>query len=265
MKILIKALTVSAAFIFTLVLLLPTRSEGIKLGTVKKVDIRSGEIIVGSSTAARDIRMGDLMYVLVEGKTLIFKATFPMQTIARCRFEGKNRALIAKVRKGMPVYRYRGENRIGQHGPGGGWIFYDKGAYSDGWRYLEGAPVDQVIQSEWGCSKKSIKGAAGQALGTGRKNTAAILKGCDQPEIAARRAAGYRGGGKEDWFLPSRDELEKMSEFFIKSGVGNISPDHYWSSTEVDGNTAWFNHFVYGITNFDVKESKKRVRAVRAY
>mgnify|MGYP000975969669 CR=1 FL=1 len=265
MKILIKALTVSAAFIFTLVLLLPTRSEGIKLGTVKKVDIRSGEIIVGSSTAARDIRMGDLMYVLVEGKTLIFKATFPMQTIARCRFEGKNRALIAKVRKGMPVYRYRGENRIGQHGPGGGWIFYDKGAYSDGWRYLEGAPVDQVIQLEWGCSKKSIKGAAGQALGTGRKNTAAILKGCDQPEIAARRAAGYRGGGKEDWFLPSRDELEKMSEFFIKSGVGNISPDHYWSSTEVDGNTAWFNHFVYGITNFDVKESKKRVRAVRAY
>ena len=31
---------------------------------------------------------------------------------------------------------------IGDIGPAGGYIFYDKGYYSDGWRYLEAAPAD---------------------------------------------------------------------------------------------------------------------------
>lgn len=31
---------------------------------------------------------------------------------------------------------------VGKTGPAGGYIFYDKGEYSDGWRYLEAAPAD---------------------------------------------------------------------------------------------------------------------------
>ncbi|GHU02575.1 hypothetical protein FACS1894147_04730 [Spirochaetia bacterium] len=33
--------------------------------------------------------------------------------------------------------------RVGDRGPGGGIIFYDKGEFSDGWRYLEVVPVRQ--------------------------------------------------------------------------------------------------------------------------
>lgn len=31
---------------------------------------------------------------------------------------------------------------VGDRGPAGGYVFYDKGNYSDGWRYLEAAPAD---------------------------------------------------------------------------------------------------------------------------
>jgi hypothetical protein len=40
--------------------------------------------------------------------------------------------------------------KVGDFGPGGGWIFYDKGKISNGWRYLEAAPVDMEFAGiEW--------------------------------------------------------------------------------------------------------------------
>ncbi|GHU33390.1 hypothetical protein FACS1894172_11810 [Spirochaetia bacterium] len=38
---------------------------------------------------------------------------------------------------------------IGDTGPAGGLIFYDKGDYSDGWRYLEVAPVTTETTAQW--------------------------------------------------------------------------------------------------------------------
>jgi len=44
-------------------------------------------------------------------------------------------------------------------GPAGGYIFYDKGSVSDGWRYMEAAPSDQSPDAPWGCFGTLIPGA----------------------------------------------------------------------------------------------------------
>ena len=40
------------------------------------------------------------------------------------------------------VSAFADDYKVGDEGPAGGIIFYDKGEYSDGWRYLEAAPAD---------------------------------------------------------------------------------------------------------------------------
>ncbi len=126
--------------------------------------------------------------------------------------------------------------KIGERGPGGGWIFYDKGNSDGGWRYLEAAPDELTTRegAEWGCYKKEIADAKGTAIGTGKSNTQAILKSCGEAGIAARLCAEYRGGGKEDWFLPSRDELHLMYKNLHLKRIGDFNKviTFYWSSSE---------------------------------
>jgi hypothetical protein len=171
-----------------------------------------------------------------------------------------------------PVVKSDGHYAIGDRGPAGGWIFYDKGDNSQGWRYLEAAPEDQSTGwtmgdwAAWGCDGKSIPDARRTAIGTGRKNTEAILKGCAEPAIAARKSAAYRGGGKSDWFLPSKDELNALYLHLRKPGIGGLAGNYYWSSSETaNGRHAWGHNFTTGDQHYANKYPKWRVRAIRAF
>ncbi len=159
---------------------------------------------------------------------------------------------------------YGRTDKIGERGPAGGWIFYDKGNTSGGWRYLEAAPEDQG-RAEWGCYVSSIPGAQGTAIGTGKSNTRAIIEACGKSNTAAKKCTAYRGGGKSDWFLPSKDELDLMHVNLHKAGVGGFSDVFYWSSSELGDNYVWLQLFFNGIVIVSDKFDTKRVRAVRAF
>ena len=155
--------------------------------------------------------------------------------------------------------------RIGDKGPAGGWIFYDKGRSSDGWRYLEAAPEDQGDKAEWGCYTTSIPGAKGTAMGTGKSNTQAIIKRCFELNIAAKLCTEYRGGGRSDWFLPSKDEVKEMYTNLQKAGIGGFDNHIFWSSSEYSDNLAWLQGFSDGDQTHSYKDGSHHVRAVRAF
>lgn len=155
------------------------------------------------------------------------------------------------------------EYKIGDKGPGGGWVFYDKGKNSEGWRYLEAAIEDK--DAKWGC-EISIPDAGRIGIGTGKSNTQAITKNCEEANTAAQVCMIYRGGGKKDWFLPSLNELNLMYENLYKAGIGGFADLSYWSSSEVTARNAWGQNFISGDQSYNYKKKYPlRVRPIRAF
>jgi hypothetical protein len=159
--------------------------------------------------------------------------------------------------------------KIGDRGSAGGWIFYDKGNYSDGWRYLESAPEDLSDKIQWYNGEHEetgvTTGATGTAIGTGKLNTQKIIAVQGKGKYAAKICADYRGGNKSDWFLPSKDELDQMYKVLHRVGVGGFVEGHYWSSSENGAFNAWDQYFDIGIQYDFSKVRYTRVRAVRAF
>ena len=128
---------------------------------------------------------------------------------------------------------------------------------------LIAAASDQSVGAEWGCFGTVIPGADGTALGTGNQNTIDIMAGCATAGIAARICGDLALNGFSDWYLPSKDELNKL--YINRLVVGGFTSELYWSSSEIDSNNAWFQFFLNGLQNLDVKSSANHVRAVRAF
>ncbi len=73
-------------------------------------------------------------------------------------------------------------------------------------------------------------------------------------------AAGTYGFG---WHLPTKTELKMLYEH--RNVVRGFAKDDYWSSTELDSNSAWIQGFGNGDQDRYNKYSKLSVRAVRAF
>ena len=173
---------------------------------------------------------------------------------------------------GFPTLKYSGY-ALRDVGPAGGWVFYDKGSYSDGWRYLEAAPVGLEMTLKWMIGLYTFATAiTAQAIGVGARNTAAIAvivtsstTVMESLAQAAHFCLNLRYGGFSDWFLPSKDELNLMYTNLKVSGVGGFADNYYWSSSEYDDNNAWLQDFTNGSQGPYNKSNNLRVRAVRAF
>jgi hypothetical protein len=164
---------------------------------------------------------------------------------------------------------------IGDIGPAGGIVFYDKGVFSNGWRYLEAAPVETEFRAAWGAytgSGKSYKGrdipGTGTALGSGKRNTELIIERLRQwgeTGRAAQLCASLNFDGFNDWFLPSKDELDLMYKNLKQKGLGNFSNSGYLSSSQANSDKVWYKDFNAGYQFTDLKTSAVSVRAIRAF
>ena len=69
--------------------------------------------------------------------------------------------------------------------------------------------------------------------------------------------------GYTDWYLPSKEELNKL--YLNKYIIGGFSDSWYWSSTEGRPGTAWLEIFNNGNKHIYFKDDTYNVRAVRTF
>lgn len=158
---------------------------------------------------------------------------------------------------------------IGQSYQGGiiGYIFLpgDTGYVSGQTHGLIVNNVNQSTGAQWGCSGSSITGTS-QLLGFGVNNTTTIVSLCVTSTIAAALCNNLISNGYNDWFLPSRDELNKL--YLNKGSIGGFANTSYWSSSQstTSGSiNAISINFGSGTISNTAKTSLLYVRAVRRF
>jgi hypothetical protein len=115
--------------------------------------------------------------------------------------------------------------RIGDRGPGGGFIFFaENGVYME-------CSMD-IGSHDW--------------------------------DNAMMVAQNYRGGGFSDWRLPTIEELGLICRNLIGNNLGGFSSGYYWSSSSYFGTRAEAMHTSYTPGVFS-KNTTNTVRVVRAF
>lgn len=144
---------------------------------------------------------------------------------------------------------------------GGGIIFF---VDSTGQHGLISATDDQSDAAEWGCNGTFIGGTSSN-IGAGKNNTEVVSAGCSTSGIATRICNDLVRNGYNDWFLPSKDELNQL--YLQKTVVGNFADNYYWSSSEISISHSWAQTFWVGsgYANPHVKYASYYVRCVRDF
>ncbi|WP_018526704.1 caspase family protein [Alkalispirochaeta alkalica] len=218
-------------------------------GTVFLDGERIGDLRAGQSATLSDVETGSrrLEIRYENGETENSTVTVRDGATATARFS-------YMVRAEPEVYR------VGDRGPAGGVVFYDKGNTSGGWRYLEAWTADEDRRHQWKTSQTSTPGTS-TAVGSGYRNTYTAMAGSEHP--AAQVAMNARHGGFNDWFLPSKDELNLMYQ--KREVIGGFASVDYWSSSESGSHGARYRGFGNGRQYRSNKRDSLRVRVVRAF
>jgi len=95
----------------------------------------------------------------------------------------------------------------------------------------------------------------------GEVNTVIIVTSQGEGSYAARICADLVAYGYDDWYLPSKDELNALYQ--NKNEIMGFSNTYYWSSTEYNETDAWGEDFTNGSQVSYAKYPTSRVRCVR--
>jgi len=139
---------------------------------------------------------------------------------------------------------------------------------------LIAATVDQSTGIIWAIAayKETAVTGTGTAIGTGSANTNAIVvQNGAGSTYAAGLADAYTNpdtgtGVYSDWYLPSKDELNKL--YIARDAIRGFDTGpfaYYWSSSQSSPVHAWIQNFVSGVQDNYLKDNVLRVRAVRSF
>jgi TolB-like protein len=111
-----------------------------------------------------------------------------------------------EMKLGLPTRLGGGGPKIGDTGPAGGIVFYDKGDYSNGWRFIEAAPAafEFSVSADDGFSVKSDR-------------------------LRALTVNGFTG-----WYGPSKEDLNLMYVNLKQKGLGGFRNDLYVGDSSGD-------------------------------
>jgi hypothetical protein len=186
---------------------------------------------------------------------------------------------------------------VGDTGPGGGIVFYVHDDADDlftstgsdcgtSCKYMEAAPFSGQVSLTWSTGANqslAVSGADARGIGNGFQNTVDIVNqsGNNSDTSAAVYANSYSNNGKNDWYLPSVDELNQMCRWVRNqaasdgacTGAGNANTGpgasgftgEYWSSTEDSHDLAHMQTMDYADRYGEVKFGARMVRPIRAF
>jgi hypothetical protein len=191
-----------------------------------------------------------------------------------------------------------GSCRVGETGPGGGIVFYyNASGFNCGLGFIPtGSPTVGLCHAlevaptggnttwatnVYGNQTTAVTGADETAIGSGYQNSLDIVNqaGNDVGYSAAVFAYDYIYGGKSDWYLPSKDELNELCKFAKGQKTGDPSTTcadtrrvksgftagYYWSSSEGGDYYAWVQLFNFGLQGTLYKDNAFYVRPIRAF
>ena len=223
--------------------------------------ISTGGTLVGTATATASSGVATFSNLGIRGFSTAYTITY---TVSGLTIATQSVALSALT--------------IGNTGPGGGKIFYVSTStgfacgptLNETCYYLEAAPTSgasawtDAIYAWSGNTNTDIGDSAkGTAIGTGYKNSLAIVEQNSTASKAATVARAYAGGFNNDWYLPSKGELNQL--YSQKTPVGGFEAGLYWSSTEGSTNSAWYLKFSNGDQTTTGKSGAYFVRPIRAF
>ena len=134
-----------------------------------------------------------------------------------------------------------------------------------------------------GTESYNVADCTGTAIGTGKTNTRLLVDAMgsetylseSHPAKTSNYASRHcdiltytvNGVTYDDWFLPSKDELNQMYVNLKKNGLGGFADNYYWSSSESNHSTSsvWIQSFTNGYQGNNKRHLYLNVRPVRAF
>jgi hypothetical protein len=161
---------------------------------------------------------------------------------------------------------------IGEVGPAGGLIFYNKIDSIGGWNFLECYPNEVATIFPWNLNINQQLNL-GTEIGTGKSNTQSIVSFFgNSTNYAAKFCNQLSFGGYNDWFLPSRDELIEIYQSLFANNIGGfVNDSKYWSSSDDDFfiQNAWCQKMTINTGSVNAISEQKninlKVRPIRCF